>query len=209
LGYLWIMGNTEGSRVVSGFGLTHITLQLTQEEQDVIFGCILGDAYIYPEGKICIEHGEKQYAYIEWLYTKLHRLRYQKLSCVTRIDKRYQKKTVSYRFFLRQWFRPLREKFYDNHRKRIPINIVSWLNPRIVAIWYMDDGYLDKKTYPLLMTDGYLKEDVLVLQKALTSMKVASLLTTHNRLRIASGSRNKFFQLIHPYIHQSMQYKLP
>jgi hypothetical protein len=203
------MGNTEGSQVESNNNLTHITVQLTQVEIDIIFGCILGDAYIYPQGKICIEHGEKQYNYIDWLYEQLIRLRYPKLAKVERFDKRLQKNTVSYRFFLRQWFRPLRKKFYKTNHKRIPDNISLWLTPRALAVWYMDDGYLDKKIYTLLMTEGFLRDEVIILQSALASMNIESNLTTNNRLRITPKSRNYFFQTIKPFIHESMYYKLP
>ena len=95
------MGNTEGSRAV---------FPLTQEEKDILIGCILGDAYIYPKGKICIEHGIKQYEYIVWLQQRLHRISYPKLAKVVRFNQKIQRETVSYRFFLRQWFRSYREQ---------------------------------------------------------------------------------------------------
>jgi hypothetical protein len=204
------MGNTEGSRVGLNNNFTHITIQLSQEEMGIIIGCILGDGYIYPKGKICIDHGPAQYEYVLWLHQKLQRLCYPKISQVFRLDKRFQTQTISYRFFLRQWFRPLREKFYSDRIKRIPDNIGKWITPLSLAVWYMDDGYLDKKKYPLLMTESYTKEDVIRLTEILkTKFVIDSFLTTRNRIRIASKSRKHFFDLIRQYMIDSMYYKLP
>ena len=73
----------------------------------------------------------------------------------------------------------------------------------------MDDGYLDKKKYPLLMTDGYDDESVCLLIKAFEMLGIKTFKTTHNRIRIHFSSRSSFFNLIKPYIHESMRYKMP
>lgn len=204
------MGNTKGSQAELNNGLTHVVVQLTQEEIGLLIGCILGDAYIYPQGKICVDHGQYQYDYVRWLHQKVFRLTYPKLARVVRLDKRFQKKTISYRFFFRQWFRPLREKFYIDRTKVIPVDISEWLTPLAIAVWYMDDGYLDKKTYPLFMTESYSRGDVKRLIDALKVVfNIESFITTRNRIRIASISRKHFFDIIQPHIIDSMSYKLP
>jgi hypothetical protein len=32
------------------------------------------------------------------------------------------------------------------------LELKPWFSPLLLAVWYMDDGHLDRNTYPLLMT---------------------------------------------------------
>lgn len=206
------MGNTEGSRVISQVfrARRNLKLILSDEQMSIIMGSVLGDAYVYPQGKICFEQGESQRFYLEWKYAKLKKLAYPKIARVERLDKRNGKKTISYRFFLKQYFRPIRKLFYQNGEKIIPAGIDEWLNPLLISVWYMDDGHLDKGKSPLLATDSFSQRDVqllasLIEDKFHLQVKVAS----KNRLRINSDSALRFFQLVSPWIHPDLRYKLP
>jgi len=155
------MGNTEGSRVISRVykARKNLRIVLSNDQLAVVVGSVLGDAYIYPQGKVRFAHSSAQRQYLCWKYKVLASVAYPKIAKVSRLDKRFGTKTVSYRFFLRQYFRPLRRLFYRGSKKIIPDSLDSVLCPLTVAIWYMDDGSLDKGKYPLFMTDSYSLED--------------------------------------------------
>ncbi len=202
--------NTEGSwAIIQTFRVRkNLRLCLSKKQMSIILGSVLGDAYIYPKGKICFEHGEKQRNYLLWKFSQLKSAACPKVSQVKRWDNRINKHTISYRFFLRQYFRTLRKIFYPNKKKIIPKQIKAWLSPLLLAVWYMDDGYLERKKYPLLMTESFNSDNLSLLKRILFSkLNIDTKINNRNRIRIKS--RNKFFSLINSHMHESMNYKLP
>jgi len=151
---------------------------------------------------------KKQYNYLSWKKQILNNLTYPKLSRVRRFDSRIGKTTVSYRFFLKQYFRPLRRLFYPQGHKIIPNNIHSEIEPLALAIWYMDDGYLERK-YPIFMTESYSREDCNYLREMLLDrFDLVTSLDKKRRIRVRSDSVITFVNLIKKYIHESMNYKI-
>lgn len=188
----------------------NLKLHVSDRQFSIILGSILGDAYVYPQGKICFEHGELQRDYLFWKYSQLKTLAYPKLASVQRLDKRTNTKTQSFRFFLRQYFRPLRELFYLHNKKQVPLQLNEWFSPLLLAVWYMDDGYLDRNKYPLLMTESFSFSEVTQLCQMINyHFGIHSFTTRKRRIRISSDSSSKFFQIVEPNIHKSMRYKLP
>ncbi|MBU0978793.1 MAG: hypothetical protein ABIJ03_00290 [Patescibacteria group bacterium] len=206
------MDNTEGSQVISQVysARKNLKLCLTRRQLFILLGSIIGDSYIYPLGKVCFDHSARQKDYLVWKHTELKSIAYPKISCVKRFDKRTKKQTISWRFFLKQYFRPLRQLFYINGKKVIPKDLKGWLSPLLLAVWYMDDGHLDRGKYPLFATEGFSETDVKYLSEILyTEHGLKSIVTSKKRLRIISQSKQRFFQLIEPFIHPNLKYKLP
>ena len=79
------MGNTEGSQTDIRQILIrrNIHISLSHDELSIIIGSILGDAYIYPLGKICLEQSSKQSNYMIWKYNLLEILDYPKIATFT------------------------------------------------------------------------------------------------------------------------------
>ena len=48
-----------------------MTMDLTPEARSVVVGSLLGDAYLYPNGTLQIEHSLGQESYVRWKYEKL------------------------------------------------------------------------------------------------------------------------------------------
>lgn len=206
------MDNTEGSRVISQIFRVrkNLELRLSEEQMSILIGSILGDAYIYPQGKVCLEQAQSHKEYLFWKYSNLRSAAYPKVAKVIRNDKRTKTQTISWRFFLRQYFRPLRNTFYRDNKKVIPRSITPWLSPLLLAVWYMDDGYLDKKTYPIFMSECFSKKDNNFLVKSLKEkFHINSFINNRNRIRLRKRSAERFFKLIEPFIHETMRYKLP
>jgi hypothetical protein len=72
------MGNPVGSLEVPLVlrARKRLSLELTQRQKEILIGCILGDAYISPLGKIRIEQSTKQREYVDWKYQELRSLCY-------------------------------------------------------------------------------------------------------------------------------------
>jgi len=112
--------------------------------------------------------------------------------------------------------------FYDDYKNRVVSQeAYSWLNPIGLAQWYMGDGYLtlvgrtsgtiaDRRIE--FATDRYSKDEVFGLMRMLrtyfgidcSSVKRG----TRYRIHILQSGIERFFTLIHPYIVDSMLYKL-
>ncbi len=206
------MDNTEGSRVITSVfrARKNLELCLTNRQMSIVLGSILGDAYVHPKGKICFEHSEQQKNYLLWKYVELKNLAYPQVAKVTRKDRRNNKQTISWRFFLRQYFRPLRAAFYFKGKKVVPDDLNLWFTPLLLSVWYMDDGYLDQGKYPVFMTECFDNKNISLLTEMLREIfKLQSIITSKNRIRIVSKSRTQFFSLIEPHITKDLKYKLP
>jgi len=206
------MGNSEGSLVISQIykARRNLILRTSAEQLSVILGSVLGDAYIYPQGKICIEQSAEQKSYLLWKYRFLKNLCYPKVSRVIRFDHRYNKKNISFRFFLRQYFRPLRHIFYDNGKKIVPNCLAKVFTPLALAVWYMDDGHLEHGKYPLFATEGFSDLDIKLLTKMIFSnFDLNTKIDANRRIRINSSSKDRFYKLVEPWVYPNLRYKLP
>ena len=206
--YNWYMGNTVGSLEVPIVlhARKRLLLELTERQREILIGCVLGDAYISPLGKIRIEHSIKQREYIEWKYRELSSLCYpaepREIVHVLRTGKQYQ----SIFFLLRQYFRPWHAIFYDG-KKIFPRNLR--ITPLSLAVWYMDDGCWTGKKAVISAESfggvyrGYMQE-ALVHQYG-----IETVVGKNGKLVIRKKSHDTFFSLIAPHIIPFMKYKLP
>lgn len=184
----------------------NLRLELSQNQMEILIGTVLGDGYISPAGKVQLEHSSKQKSYVDWKFHELKNLAYEKLSKVDRMDKRSDKIYTSYRFWLRQYFRPWRKYFYKGKKKFFPKNLK--LTPLSLAVWYMDDGcYSDAKC--TLSTDNFSTLSLKRIKKELKFLKINTYIRSNGKIGISANSQNDFFAIIKPYIHESMRYKLP
>lgn len=126
------------------------------------------------------------------------------------------------------WFRTFRcrrfnffaNQFYEidvqgNRRKVVPKNIHRWLNPIVLAFWFMDDGGTAESGYKL-HTENFSLSDVKVLQQALGSVfQLQANIGRDNReqktlyyLYIPANSKEKFQEIVKPHMVETMLYKL-
>lgn len=189
---------------------TNLKLIVTDHQMEILVGSLLGDGYIYPQGKIQLEHTLKYLPYLNWKYKNLSSLAYGKPRVISRFDQRTGKVYTGVRFWLRQYFRPLRRMFYPSGKKIVPRNISKYFTRLALAVWYMDDGNLYKARHLKMATDGFdCKSRRLLQELLLTKFGIESSIQASGKLRISSKSLDKFFELVKPYIHSSMMYKVP
>ena len=181
----------------------------------IVVGSLLGDAYVYRNGTLQIEHALSQRAYVEWKYRQLASAAGKPPKEVERVDRRNGKHYWSLRFYTRALFREQQKDFYVEGIKRVPPQIADWLDPLALAVWFMDDGGRSgqKRQSMIWNVASFNSEDHDRLQKAL--LNLYGLETTIQRagkgihLYVRSVSARRFMEIIHPYIIPSMLYKLP
>ena len=181
-------------------------LVVTNHQEEIIIGSLLGDAYITSRGQIQFEQSVHQKEYLFWKHQELSSISYKNISRVRRFDKRYNHENISYRFWLRQYFITWRKFFYSRNKKIVPKDIR--LTPLSLAVWYMDDGcFSDNKC--IIATDGFSQEDISFLRKLLLEkFNLKSSVKNKSKLLIKKESIEPFFLLIRPYIIPSMLYKI-
>jgi hypothetical protein len=182
-------------------------LSMTDRQKEILIGCILGDAYIAPMGKIRIEQSKKQQKYVEWKQKELASLCYpSRPRDITHIL--YGVKEYTSVFFdLRQYFRPWRQIFYNGKQKIFPKNM--YVAPLCLAVWYMDDGcWTGKKC--VISIESFKGESCENIQDMfLKQFCIETTIGVNGKLTIRKRSHDIFYKLITPYIISSMKYKIP
>ena len=181
-------------------------LAITDRQEQILIGSVLGDAYITKRGQIQFEQGIKQKDYLFWKHKELSTISYKNISIAKRFDKRYMHQNVSYRFWTKQYFLSWRGKFYSKRKKIVPKDIK--LTPFSLAVWYMDDGCLsDHKC--IISTDSYSKRDIMFLKKILfDKFGIKCSIKNKSKLMIKKESFSTFFSIINPFIFSSLKYKI-
>lgn len=123
-------------------------------------------------------------------------------------------KSYSFRTFTHTTFGPLRGLFMGNEKKKIiiPNLILNHLTAEGLAYWIMDDGSLNNKTM-IIHTQSYSHEEVMILSYELNKkFNLNSRVIPHKKkywvILIPSDNFELLSQLILPFIHPSMGYKL-
>ncbi len=126
--------------------------KLTTYQKEILYGSILGDGCIHyhHDGinscRYIETHSEKQFEYLKWKMEKLDN--FISVKKPYRVDNSKNNSFgngISYRFntVLHSEFSILRDKFYNGEGKKyVPL---FKLTPLSFAIWYYDDGSIDKR----------------------------------------------------------------
>ena len=194
---------------------------LTSRQQAIIIGNLLGDGGIYfangsKNAHYYIEQSLRYYNYISWLFNELKDL------CPS--EPKQRKDNGQWYFYTSPFedLTALQNIFYNNRRKIVPQNIKELLvSPLSLAVWFMDDGTLDYRLKDHcafhLCTNCFSKEETKLLVDVLSKNFgiVASVHYTlcrgkrHARIYIGAKGRDRFIELITPYILDCFKYKLP
>lgn len=179
---------------------------VTDKQFQIIIGSLLGDAYISNLGKIQFEQCDKQKEYLEWKFEQLKSISYEKIGKVKRV--RNDKTYYSYRFFSRQFFRPLRDKFYLNGKKIINMGMLEKISPLSLAVWHMDDGHLEvKRKRIIIATDGFNGDDLGKLRLMLDKKFGIKTAVKEKKLLLNQKETAKFLEIIGKYKISCMRHK--
>lgn len=195
------------------------SLKLSAKQRSILIGTMLGDGHLETQNhgrtyRLKIEHSVNQRFYVDWLYTQFRewvntspKIKKKVLSGVAVTNVHFQTLSVGqFRFYAQQ--------FYENKRKVVPKQIVKWLDPLALAVWFMDDGSLKSKHHKALVlnTQGFSKIDINRLIEALKTRYgiEAAVRRQKDGLQILLSSENAdtFSQIIRPNLLTQFEYKL-
>lgn len=203
-------------------------IHITENAEQIILGSILGDGSISKHrepintkellnSQLIITHGVAQLEYLKYKKSLLERegikcyLKERKIGKEHYIKGIKVKENGSYicKTLRNIEFNKYRDLFYKD--KKYINKYIYKLNALGLAIWYMDDGNYNGSIH--LYTNNFsLKDDYLLLKVLKHNFNIeASLHKTSNVGRciyIKAKSKKRFFELISPYICESMRYKI-
>ena len=118
-----------------------------------------------------------------------------------------------------KYFRVLRKLIYPNNIKTISRNVLNYLNPQGIAIWYMDDGCLSAKkrngkihAYELILNTYISYEDNQIIVDYFKEVWNINFTITRDkgksRIRCGTREARKFIEIVKPYIVPCMEYKI-
>jgi len=200
-------------------------MKLSKRQKAIVYGLVLGDAYLQKTGKanarLRLEHSLNQQAYIDWKYSELRNLFQSTPKPVTRIHPK-SKRTHQYlrlQSHASPLFGRIRRMFYDyeSGKKRIPQNIAALIsNPLTLAVWYMDDGYYDRRDksahiYLQRFKPSELERLVQAIkeQHGLGAKWYCRPDRKSCQLNFTGQQKDNFIALIRPYLIDEMRHKLP
>ena len=184
-----------------------------------VVGMVLGDAHIRAKRyTLAIRHSIRQEAYLCYKAGLLEQLQKSPIRVVRFNNSGYPGVQIETR--QQPLYRRLRKLFYEaSGKKCVTRKVLDYLDPRGIAIWYMDDGSVSAKrrrgkvhAYELTL-NTYLPRDEneLIIQYFAEMWNVQFGLNSSKgkwRLRMGTRKARQFAQLIAPYIISTMRYKI-
>ena len=154
-----------------------------------------------------INHSLKAKEYVDWKHAALKDICRSSTPKARKIDETRN----AYRFFTCQnpEISELYEKFYRNGKKIIPKGF--FLDPLVMAVWYMDDGSKTNKNDVYLNSQQFDPESQKRLLYALRKLRIKGRINKdkkYYRIRILKESIPEFVELIASFIVPSMRYKI-
>jgi ubiquinol-cytochrome c reductase cytochrome b subunit len=221
--------NIESNNLINSFILPFITPKTKSTQRigphnyevlSILIGSLLGDAFAEKHGngtRFCFQQEHLNNHYLLWFHNYLNEKGYcNKIipKITTRLGKkgklRYISRFKTYTFTSFNW---IHETFYKDGKKILSQNIFDYLSPLALAVWIQDKG--GKVSSGLkIATNNFSYDEVNFLAKILRdkyNLKVsvikAGALNQYN-LYISKSSIKNLVEIIKPYLHPSMYYKL-
>jgi recombination protein RecA len=189
---------------------------MDKNKKALLIGMVLGDGHLNPNSGVALEisHSGKQLEYLEYKRDLLHSLLGGKKP---RIHKR--KNRDEYKISKgHRYFRIIRKLLYKDRKKIYTRQMLDYLNPQAIALWWMDDGSLAREKtakayhfYIFAPKDesqiiiDYFKEvwniNFYMIRKQLKT-------GTYYYLKCRTKEGRKFSNLIKDWVIPSMQYKI-
>lgn len=191
------------------------TLILSKIQKEVLIGTLLGDATIVKQKtksyNVKFEQSLKHQEYIyhlfeifkDWVGTG------PQIRNILKNGNILDRKSIWFRTYRHISFLFYYNIFYNNGKKRVPLILNRIITERVLAYWFMDDGCKSKNGYHL-NTQGFeffeQKKLVNILNKKYDLD--ARIYKDRKYYFICIYNYKKFYDLINPYILESMRYKL-
>ena len=199
-----------------------LQLLFPSHQFDVIIGSLLGDARLECRSiglrspvtaRLRMHHGEKQKEYVFWKYEILKDLVLKGPAESSWTNPKRSLHEVSWYFHTRssEELGMLHGCFYKNGVKILPEGIFELFTPRMMAVWFMDDGSNADVGFTL-STHGFQESEQSMIVKFLEEKYDVSATIVKDRTKqkiyIGRNDYEAFKEIIEPYIIPSMIYKI-
>ncbi len=207
---------------------------LTDRQLSILYGTMMGDAQRFCESKsghseMLVRHSEKQKDYLLWLYKEFENIANEKsLQCNMSIDHRSERENLTWRFYTRpnSDIEECNYLFYKSGDKEVSEEVLAYLTPLSIAVWFMDDGksnlgysepFKEQAPNCTFCTESFSKESCMNIKNWFSKkFAIEVSLTEKERkdgnmgYRIFIGPQNidKFFDIIRPHILPMFAYKI-
>jgi uracil-DNA glycosylase len=195
-----------GDRIATGQGLSPLA-------RDVVCGTLLGDGTLQAASShLSISHSGEQAEYTEFLAQLLAELapRVSEVPVAVAAGGGLMNPNVQLRTLAHRSLRTLRADFYRS-QKVVPSWMERELNERMLAIWFMDDGYIrirpPRQPRAEIATNCFTDEDLQTLLRGLDRIGLPAK-ALRGRLHFDVTTTKRLSERIAPYVPQSMRYKL-
>lgn len=191
-------------------------MPFTDTQKQFIVGNLLGDGCLYKETeksnyKISLGQCEEQKKYFDWKVAIMQPF----ITCFRRsVDKRQNSIMWQAASITHPDFNNFGKAFYDSNKiKTIPPNLDRYFTPLTLAIWIMDDGYLNAGVNMRIATMSFTEAEHYILQDYLYRIfnlksKVMSFGDKYFQLCLDKDNTQKLSNIIRPYIIPCMSYKI-
>jgi uracil-DNA glycosylase family 4 len=197
----------QGDRVATGVGVSAVA-------RDVLCGTLLGDGSLNARSShLSLSHSASQAHYAFFKAQLLGELepRANTFSVAAVVGGLQTYPVVQIRTLAHRALRILRDDFYRD-RKIVPEWMASELNDRMLAIWFLDDGYtrIRDGRQPLaeIATHSFNENDIRVLREGLLRLGLPAK-ASRGRLHFDAPTTRKLCERIAPFTPPSMRFKLP
>ena len=192
----------------------NVEIPLNQNNLEVLLGTLLGDGSLskpFKNARYSNSHNPKQQEYCKYIAEQFINLKsVVQYSKRTTPDKRNGLIYEEYccRIPCNPALNYLYQSFYVNHKKRIPFELLKDFTAKSLAFLYMDDGSKASCGYDIA-TMCFTEVEILKFRKFLfNKFNLETTMPKDKRIHIRAKSKNHFKELILPYMHKTMLYKL-
>jgi hypothetical protein len=190
--------------------------------ESILVGSLLGDGWLTrlnlstEKSTYCVKYNDKSFGYLNWIHEQVMELEPYEI--------KEKPEYTQHHFYTkaRKDIGELRKVFYpDEGEKRVPPQIKEMLyDPIALAIWYQDDGTLDRRQKYhwniRIATYCFPYEDCVLLKETLEKnfgiyvsvCKCTMRNKVYYQLYVLSKSMNRFIEVVRPYIHKNYAYKI-
>ena len=189
---------------------------------DVIIGSLLGDGRLECRSvgirqpvtaRLRVHHGEKQKDYVFWKYEVLKSLVLKEPQLISWDNPRRNLHEVSWYFHTRSTkeFGILHHYFYRDGIKILPETIFDLFTPRMVGIWFMDDGSNNGENITMNTHGFSYKEQVYIADFFKNRYAInPTVVKDRTKFKLAIGRSDyaKFMNIVQPFVIPSMTYKI-
>lgn len=193
-------------------------IPFTQIQKDVMYGSILGDGYLRSTSgvswSLVFAHGEKQLEYLRWKYDIFEQFVTTKKFGVMVRDFHGNAPVHSFATISHPEITAFYHLTHPNGKKLVTEEWLDLLSPLSLAVWYMDDGSLNKRYGTIVLsTNAYSLPELSLMidffeKKYSLHAKLEKRRNDQYALRINASESKAFRSIITDYVPTCMSYKL-